>query len=182
MSFEPANYDSLDKLLDELEKVNFGDFEVNKIRDLREGLHEIESALSFYRRLVQGWLDIAMAQASTSKPENTEDTVIDKLPKILNSGPAAETVPHPWAAPTQGYSFSPNVEDLIKRTLGETWQALTRITADPNEVVRHIKELERVEKTLSGLRRRCHKIIGDLQAVLVEKYKVNLDALNEVIN
>jgi|GEM_PF-4711165 hypothetical protein len=179
MQIALSEFSSIEELLGAIEQENVDGLDILQIRELREMLHEVESALSFYRRVIQGWLDIALSRLSD---ENEHSDVIESLPSILNKGPAAESIPHPWASPTQGHSYSESVELLVLQTLGTDYTQLGVLSQEKGQLAIQVQQLEEREKILSSLRRRCHKIIDDLQSKLIKRYQKDLGSVDEVIN
>jgi len=152
-----------------------------EVRTRRDECYEVEVGLSYFRRIVQGRLDIVHAELTRrevgGEVPDLQD-LIEQLPSILADhgagGPARGQLPEVVAPP--------DVEELSAR-LNAIVDAdqLASLPTQSDETVRAISDrLTELERSLSAQRRALHERIDTLKEDIVRRYKsgeATVDAL-----
>jgi hypothetical protein len=150
------------------------------LRKRRQACQEVETGLSYYRRLIQGRLDIIHDELSRREGggEAGLGDLIERLPSILaeRSTTAAARGPLPEVvAPIDVVAFSRELDDVVDV------HRLATLSAQPLEDVRGLADrLTELERTVSVQRRGLHERIDALQEEIVRRYKsgeASVDAL-----
>ena len=170
----------IDRLLSADYLSGIGDLSMTELRERRQACQEVETGLSYLRRLVQGRLDIVHAELSRREsggaPSDLED-LIQRLPSILaehstgvGRGPLPEVV-----GPPDVETFSAQLDAIVDAdrlaSLPSRSEADVRALAD---------ELTELERTVSSQRQALHERIDTLQEEIVRRYKsgeATVDAL-----
>ena len=95
---------TLDRLVVVPECADPAVYRVARLRELRDEYQEIESGLSFVRRMAQGRIDVISAEIER-RSDATSATLLARLPEALSSNlrgaessrPVADLVPPEWA-------------------------------------------------------------------------------------
>lgn len=153
----------------------------DELRSRRAECAEVETALSYVRRLAQGHLDILVADlqrraVGDSSPQVSE--MVNQLNEILASGPAR--APGPGRLPSM---LAPNLDGEVigefEATLNElTVSELSDLTDD--EAISLGENLRDFERKISQDRRALHQHMALLEADVVRRYKAgesSIDAL-----
>jgi hypothetical protein len=147
------------------------DLPLDEIRAKRSECQQIEVALSYLRRLIQGRLDIVFAYVAQAENGETLElaNVVDDLPGILTAGTGsrgAGRLPLLLAPDTEDYHLTSELDAILGadeivslpgRDLAELQDLATRLSV--------------LEKQVSAERRGLHERIDTLQAELVDRYK-----------
>lgn len=148
---------------------------IEAIRAMRAECQEIEVALSYLRRLVQGRIDIVAAdlrrRAAGEGPTDAAE-LVEHLPEILTgreSGQARGLGRLPTLmAPSAAQEAALHAE--LDAVAGEEF--LARLPETPDDEVRAVLDrLTELERTVSARRRALHERIDALQAELTRRYK-----------
>jgi len=150
-----------------------------ELRQRRDECHQIETGLSYFRRLIQGRLDIVHAEIARREGGGEApdlEHLIAQLPSILaehtGGGQARGQLPEVIAPPDVDESELDAIIDADRlSTLPELTDGAVGGLAD---------QLTDLERTVSSRRRALHERIDALQAEIVRRYKsgeANVDAL-----
>jgi hypothetical protein len=147
---------------------------IELVRQRRHDCQEVEGSLSYVRRLVQGRLDIVMAELQRRR-EGTADgdlhSLVGQLPEILSDRVRAPGNGRLMAhiAPSD-----PEIDDSVLARIDAVADAerLGRLASSSDEEVQALVEpLSALEQEVSGHRRALHERIDALQRELVRRYK-----------
>lgn len=134
------------------------------LRALRQSLREEERQVSYWRRLVQGRLDLAQAAVAGDQPS------VEKLTATA-SGQRSDV--RRRATPRRSPSFARfagGIQDRRMASLAETWDM--PIPWDDPERLREIEgTLVQIEAELSRRRRELHARIDGCTRELVDRYR-----------
>jgi hypothetical protein len=134
------------------------------LRALRQSLREEERQVSYWRRLVQGRLDLAQAAVAGDQPS------VEKLTATA-SGQRSDV--RRRATPRRSPSFARfagGIQDRRMASLAETWDM--PIPWDDPERLREIEgTLVQIEAELSRRRRELHARIDACTRELVDRYR-----------
>jgi hypothetical protein len=168
----PSTPDDLSRLLAATYLDNVDSLTVDEIRHMRTECQEAEASLSYFRRLIQGRMDIVHAYLQRPADSEAPDlsSVVDNLAGILAgpgrpSGPGRNPVLH-----------TPDTDDMAALTtelddvLGI--DEIGRLGELDDDALRSLAEQLRVlENRVSAERRGLHERIDTLQAELVARHK-----------
>lgn len=155
---------------------------IEEIRIRRDHASEVEVGLSYLRRLVQGRLDIVLAEARQRETGDSGGNVaelVERLPEILGDrvrGPGTGRLPT-LMAPAEA-ELSEGVGRLNAIVDAEALTTLPELS--DNELRAIADALAEFEHEVSAGRRSVHEVIDQLQAELVRRYKsgeANVDTL-----
>jgi hypothetical protein len=171
----------LSRLLDPDYLGNLADRPVDEIRAMRADCVRVETELSYFRRLVQGRLDIISSEQErrrhgadpTGLPE-----LIGQLPEIFSEQR------RPGGAGRLPQSIdAPEVDESLARTLDEL-AGPSVLSGLPDEddasVAALASQLSQLEHTVSGYRQQLFEQVDALQAELTDRYRTgeaSVDAL-----
>jgi hypothetical protein len=152
-----------------------GDLEQQAIADVRQmrtECQEIETGLSYLRRLIQGRLDIVGAErqrrAEGREPGDLSD-LISQLPEILSDrtrSPGVGRLPQ-LLAPGE---TEPEMTARLDAILGHRdLESLPKL--DDDDLDRMHNELDTLEREVSDLRRKVFDRIDTLQAEITRRYR-----------
>jgi hypothetical protein len=188
----------IDRLLSDDYLEGMDGFEMAELRERRQACQEVETSLSYFRRLIQGRLDIVHAEISRREAGGEASDLgdlIERLPSILaeRTGPAG-AAGATGAAGAAGQTstsgrgplpevIAPTDVDELARQLNDVVDAdrLASLPSRTDEEVRALAdELTELERTVSAQRRGVHERIDALQEEIVRRYKsgeATVDAL-----
>src|ERR1700759_2089258 len=108
----------LDHLLDDIDPGILSQRDISELRSLRDRCQEVETGLSLGRRLVQGRLDIVMAelQSRTTTGHSTEVDVLEWLPEVLAQPTRGGGTPRP-IRDTELPDFTDDIDDALDEIL-----------------------------------------------------------------
>lgn len=147
--------------------------ELDELRHRRDTAADVESQISYYRRLLHGRMDLLNFELRRRGGEE-ERTLLEALPEILASGmvlggePALkhiETMP-PLPSKTGRRLIDKIMDDGILTQLPEL---------EEDEIRAALEDLRDVETTLSDQRRKLHSVIDALQDEIVDRYRSGQD-------
>ncbi len=143
-----------------------------EVRARRDRANEIETGLSYLRRLVQGHLDIVMAEQHRREAGEAAGDVSDlvrRLPAILGEhvhAPGSGRLPTLMAPGGGALDHSARLEAIVPL---DQLSALPELSdADLHGVV---ERLDALEREVSGQRRGIHEVLDYLQAEIVRRYR-----------
>jgi hypothetical protein len=155
-------------LLDDLEHQP-----IERIRANRAACIEVETGLSYLRRMVQGPLDVVRRElarrASGEAGPADLSSLVEELPAVLADGTRAQGVGRlpQTLAPTV---VDPELSAQLDALLADG--RLLSLTAMPDEELRSFEvALTEIERRVSDRRRAFHERIDALQAELTRRYR-----------
>jgi len=154
---------------------------IEEIRSRRDFASEVEVGLSYVRRLIQGRLDIVLAEAQrreTGESEGNIAELVGRLPEILSDRVRA---PGNGRLPTLMAPGESELAEVTRLNAIVNADALGSLPDRDDDALRGIADaLEELEHEVSGGRRAIHDVIDQLQDELVRRYKsgeANVDTL-----
>lgn len=162
----------IDTVLEPEYLAGLSDLDLDEIRTRRDTAEDVESQISYYRRLLQGRTDLLHFEVRRRSGEETR-TIIEALPEILANGLVLgepnlkhiDTMP-PLPSVTGRRLIDQIMDDGVLTTLPEL---------SDQELDEAIERLDEVEKVLSGQRRQLHQVIDALQDEIVSRYRSQQD-------
>jgi len=143
-----------------------------EVRAMRSECQEIETGLSYLRRLVQGRLDIVGAELQRRRdglePGDLSD-LISHLPEILSDrtrAPGFGRLPQLLAPGDLDPELTEQLDQIVAAHDLETLPSL-----EAQEIDRVHDELEALEHEISGRRRQLFDRIDALQAEITRRYR-----------
>jgi hypothetical protein len=144
---------------------------LDELRSRRDLAGDVETELSYYRRLLHGRLDLLAFEQRRRRGEESR-TMIDALPEILTGrdqpgrGQARHLSTELPELPVKGRRF-------LDRILGN--DLMIRLAELNNvELVEASEELGEVEAEISAVRQDVQAVLDQLQAAVVSRYKNDL--------
>jgi hypothetical protein len=143
-----------------------------EIREQRAGANEVETGLSYLRRLVQGRLDIAMAEQArraAGLPAGDLADLIQRLPEILGErvhAPGPGRLPALMTPGEVDRELAARLDEIIPPDQLASLPELS--DADLAAVVVLLHDLER---EVSLKRRSLHAVLDGLQEEIVRRYQ-----------
>ena len=160
---------------------------IEDIRARRTECQQVEDSLSYPRRVVQGRLDIVLAELKQRREGGSGDaqSLVERLPSILSD--QSSTRPSSSAGRLQT-SFGPtdlpeDAGDLLARidSVADD-RRLSNITAASDEELDGlVEELRALEVEISSQRRQLHERIDALEKELVRRYKSGEADVNSLL-
>ena len=157
---------------------------MTELRERRQACQEVETGLSYFRRLIQGRLDIVHAEISRREVGGEASDVaelIERLPAILadHAGPPGATS---GRGPLPEVVAPPDVDELAKQlnAIVDADRLASLPTRPDDEVEALADQLTELERTVSAQRRSLHERIDAFQDEIVRRYKsgeATVDAL-----
>ena len=157
IALEPEYLEGLDQL------------ELNELRRRRDTAEDVESQISYYRRLLHGRMDLLNFELRRRDGEE-ERTLLEALPEILASGMVLGSEPALRHIETMPPLPSKTGRRLIDKIMDDG--VLTQLPDLSEEDIRSaLDDLREVETTLSDQRRQLHTVIDALQDEIVDRYR-----------
>ncbi len=144
---------------------------IDDVRLMRAECGEIETEVSYVRRLAQARLDILQAELDRRAAGGSLGELIEALPQILagdapRSAPATSRLAQPLA-PSMEIQWSRGLERLVADA---TLANLPTLSED--ELRSTMDQLRELEVEVSGVRRRLHAVMDALERELANRLKV----------
>lgn len=144
---------------------------LEEIRARHSECLEIETEVSYVRRLAQARLDILRAELSRRAAGGTVGDLIAALPQILSDdgprAPVTESRLPRHLAPSMDIKWNRGLEHLV---FDETLATLP--TLSDEELESRIAQLSTLERELSERRRALHRVIEAIELDLAGRHKV----------
>ena len=164
--------DTLDQILADDYLGDLSVLDITDVRDRRAACKEIETGLSYLRRLVQGRLDVVAAEQAQREeggdPEDLE-ALIARLPELLAGStrtPGTGRLPESIGTGTVDADLADELDEIISHGhLTETGKL------SDEELTAARDELLAFEQKVSGLRRELFDRIDALEAELTRRYR-----------
>lgn len=157
----------IDQILDEGFLEELESIDLDALRDLRRMTDEVETELSYYRRLLHGRMDLLSFELRRRTGEETR-SLIEALPEILGSGERTGSIGRVPAI------FSPELPEERHRpvdlVLGDDF--LTRMPDLGEEDLTEMQDLlAETEVRISDQRRAVQKVFDTIQGEITRRYK-----------
>ncbi len=139
-----------------------------ELRQRRNMAGEVETELSFYRRLLHGKMDL-LAFELRRRSGLESRSLIEALPEILGAG---ERAGGPFGRQPQ--TLAPDLPDVRRREIDRVLEDdfLARLPSMETEELRPIQErLNETEEDISGKRRQVQQVFDSLQAEIMRRYR-----------
>jgi hypothetical protein len=152
-----------------------------ELRTLRGECQEIETELSYLRRLVQGRIDIVggeLHRRRSGGDPNDLSALIERLPEILSDRTRSSGSGHLPQVMAPGKVTGELVEEIAGIDVDSHLTALSSVPDD--ELAVTLQRLEAVEGKVSGLRKELFGRIDTIQTELAHRYQTGeatVDAL-----
>lgn len=145
------------------------DLELDELRGRRDTAEDVESQISYYRRLLHGRMDLLNFELRRRNGEE-EKTLLEALPEILASGMLLGSEPSLRHIETMPPIPSTTGRRLIDNIMDDGVLAqLPELTDD--DVGEALERLREVETQLSDERRQLHSVIDAIQDEIVTRYR-----------
>jgi hypothetical protein len=142
---------------------------LDELRERREAAEDVETQISYYRRLLHGRLDLLNFELRRRKGQETR-SLIEALPEILATGMTFGAEPSLRHIETMPPVPTTTGRRLIDRIMDDgILTQLPDLTAE--ELTEAIDRLEEVERELSAQRRQLHTVIDTLQDEIIARYR-----------
>ncbi len=155
------------------------------IRAMRAECQEIENALSYVRRMVQGRLDIVGGEFKHRRDGGTGGDVHDllhRLPDFLADGGGNRSTgtPRPPKSEVSSAEVINHYEAGLETVMPSS--SLTRLVEhDDNELARMVEALEDFENDVSQRRHDLHTRIDQLQAEITRRYRTGEASVDSLL-
>lgn len=160
----------IDEVLDPSFSDGLEELDLETLRRRRSLADEVENELSYYRRLLQGRLDLLRFEVRRRSGEETR-SLIEALPEIL-SDRATGARRHSSHLTTD----LPPLPDVGKRDIDKLLGAdvIVRLNESSDEQVSEaIEAIEEMESEISGRRREVQQVADSLAEALATRYRDN---------
>lgn len=145
---------------------------LDEVRAMHEECLEVETEVSYVRRLAQARIDIVSAELDRRAAGRSVEDLVDMLPKILadeqpRTDPAHSRLPR-HLAPSPAIQWRRGLEHLI------TDATLVNLPTLPDDELREtLEQLHTLEGEMSERRRRLHDIIDRIEHDLATRHRVD---------
>ncbi len=147
--------------------------DLNEVRRRRDTAEDVESQISYYRRLLHGRMDLLDFELRRRAGEE-ERSLLEALPEILATGMVLGAEPNLKHIETMPPLPSVTGRRLIDKIMDDgILTNLPDLTED--EIHEAIDRLREVETQLSEQRRSLHQVIDTLQDEMVSRYRSQQD-------
>lgn len=155
----------------------------DEIRRMRDECEEEESGISYARRILQGKLDIARAEAVRRRDAGSEAaaSVLESLPSILGDDGPSSGAPAPRVT---RFLVPPAVQHhrrAVDQIADDSVLARVRDGSD-EELAELVAQLGDKERELSRVRRSLLDRIDALQSELTRRYKTGSASVSELLS
>lgn len=148
---------------------NLQGLELGELRTRRDTAEDVESQISYYRRLLHGRMDLLNFELRRRGGEE-ERSLLEALPEILASGMILGSEPNLRHIETMPPIPTKTGRRLIDKIMDDgVLTQLPDLTDD--EIVEALERLREVETELSNQRRQLHGIIDAIQDEIVSRYR-----------
>ena len=148
-----------------------GEWPIATIRTRRDEANEVETGLSYQRRIVQGRLDIVVAELhrrQTGGGPGDVSELIEELPSILSEHVRAPGLGRLPALMGPG-QLDPGIESKLEEIL-PAGQLGSLSDLDDEELSDRAEKLDVLERSVSTQRKAVFEIVDRLQAEVVRRY------------
>ena len=143
------------------------------LRKRRSTTEDVESQISYYRRLIHGRMDLLNFEVRRRGGEE-ERTLLEALPEILASGMVLGPEPNLKHIETMPPLPTSTGRRLIDKIMDDgVLTQLPELTDD--DLAEALDRLEEVEAELSMQRKQLHGVIDALQGEIISRYRIQQD-------
>ena len=148
---------------------NLSGLDLDELRRRRHTAEDVESQISYYRRLLHGRMDLLNFELRRRGGEE-ERTLLEALPEILASGMVFGEEPNLRHIETMPPIPSKTGRRLIDTIMDDS--VLTQLSdLSDDDVVEALDQIQEVETEMSNQRKQLHAVIDTLQSEIVARYK-----------
>jgi hypothetical protein len=159
----------IDTVLEPEYLADIDDVDLDELRQRRESAEDVETQISYYRRLLHGRMDLLDFELRRRRGEETR-TLLEALPEILATGMVLGSEPNLRHLETMPPLPTTTGRRLIDRIMDDgVLTQLPELTQE--ELTEAIERLEEVEAQLSVQRRELHTVIDALQEEIISRYR-----------
>jgi hypothetical protein len=161
----------MDRVLQPEYSEHIADLSADKLREMRDECLEIETEVSYVRRLAQARIDILQAELDRRAAGGSVGDLIAALPQIL-AGDEARPAPvdsrlTPTLAPSMDIPWNRGMERLVSDS------TLANLPLLGEEELRStIEQLREFESEVSAARKGLHNVIDCIELDLAGRHKV----------
>jgi anti-sigma-K factor RsiG len=160
----------LDRILDPVYLADLAARSVDDLHAMKAECAEVETEVSFIRRLAQARMDILDAERDRRDRGGSIEELVAALSDILadsgpRPGPADARLPQ-HLAPAPDIEWTRGLEPLV----GDDTLARLPDLSD-GELADRREQLQELEREVSGQRRALHEVMGTLELELAERIK-----------
>jgi hypothetical protein len=161
----------IDEVLDPTFLTKVSDWPLDELRRRHAECLEIETEVSYVRRMTQARIDILEAELARRASGGTVGDLIAALPEILaDKGPRA---PAEKSRLTRYLAPSTDIQRRRRREHPITDDTLAKLpNLDDDELQSTIRELGQLEQQVSQQRRDLHQVIDRMEGDLAARHKV----------
>lgn len=148
---------------------------IDDVRSMHDELLEVETEVSYVRRLAQARIDIVEAELARRASGNTGSIadLVNQLPKIL-----ADEAPRGDVSKSRlPRHLAPSMDIVWKRGLEHLISDATLVnlpTIEDDELRTTLEQLRELERETSERRRALHVVIDAVEAELAARHKADL--------
>lgn len=159
----------IDTVLEPEYLAGIADLDLEELRARRNTAEDVETQVSYYRRLLHGRMDLLNFELRRRSGDE-ERTLLDALPEILASGMMLGDQPNLRHIETMPPLPTTTGRRLIDKIMDDG--ILTQLPELSDEEVHEaLDRLREVEQQLSTQRRQLHAVIDALQDEIVARYR-----------
>lgn len=148
---------------------NLTGLDLDELRRRRHTAEDVESQISYYRRLLHGRMDLLNFELRRRGGEE-ERTLLEALPEILASGMVFGEEPNLRHIETMPPIPSKTGRRLIDKIMDDS--VLTQLSDLSNDdVIEALDQIQEVETEMSNQRKQLHAVIDSLQSEIVARYR-----------
>ena len=142
---------------------------LDELRQRRESAEDVETQISYYRRLLHGRMDLLNFELRRRSGQE-ERTLLEALPEILATGMILGNEPNLRHLETMPPLPTSTGRRLIDRIMDDgILTQLPELTSE--ELSEAIDRVQEVEAQLSAQRRQLHSVIDALQDEIISRYR-----------
>ena len=142
---------------------------LDELRQRRESAEDVETQISYYRRLLHGRMDLLNFELRRRSGQE-ERTLLEALPEILATGMILGNEPNLRHLETMPPLPTSTGRRLIDRIMDDgILTQLPELTSE--ELTEAIDRVQEVEAQLSAQRRQLHSVIDALQDEIISRYR-----------
>ncbi|TDI36813.1 MAG: hypothetical protein E2O99_03095 [Acidobacteria bacterium] len=159
----------IDVVLEDEYAGNLSGLELKELRQRRHTAEDVESQISYYRRLLHGRMDLLNFELRRRGGEE-ERTLLEALPEILASGMVFGEEPNLKRIEIMPPIPSKTGRRLIDKIMDDG--VLTQLPDLSDDEIREaLDRLHEVETEMSNQRKQLHSAIDTLQNEIVDRYR-----------
>ncbi len=148
---------------------NLSGLDLDELRRRRHTAEDVESQISYYRRLLHGRMDLLNFELRRRGGEE-ERTLLEALPEILASGMVFGEEPNLRHIETMPPIPSKTGRRLIDKIMDDS--VLTQLSdLSDDDIVEALDQIQEVETEMSNQRKQLHAVIDTLQSEIVARYR-----------